>query len=444
MITGSHIPFDRNGYKLNTARGELLKEHELAINHMVERVRAELYAQPADASLFDSAGMLRDRAALPTPELGAGKEYIRRYTDFFSDCSLAGWRILAYQHSAVGRDLLVEILEQFGAEVIPAGRSETFVPIDTENIGASQLAAIQTLADQHEGLDAVVSTDGDSDRPLVLGIEKSGQLRFFGGDLLGMIVADYLAADAVVVPISCNDSIDRSSLASVLEPKTRIGSPYVITGMERARERGSKVVCGWEANGGFLLGSDIERNGKILRALATRDAMLPILCTLFSAKAKGITLTELLERVVCRFSKAALLPNFPRAASLKILASLTPSENLQEVIYEPDQIIALGSDCRPVSLPADLTQRLTSVREKLQRFFSMQAGFAPVAKVNYTDGVRITFCNGEVAHVRPSGNADELRIYAVADSQQRADEIAAEGVRMPDGILTQMKEALAT
>ena len=37
--------------------------------------------------------------------------------------------------------------------------------------------------------------------------------------------------------------------------------------------------------------------------------------------------------------------------------------------------------------------------------------------VDYTDGVRVLFDNGDVAHVRPSGNADELRIYAVADTQ---------------------------
>src|ERR1700678_2398412 len=28
MVTGSHIPFDRNGYKTNSSRGELLKEQE--------------------------------------------------------------------------------------------------------------------------------------------------------------------------------------------------------------------------------------------------------------------------------------------------------------------------------------------------------------------------------------------------------------------------------
>ena len=31
MVTGSHIPFDRNGYKTNSARGELLKRDEAPI-----------------------------------------------------------------------------------------------------------------------------------------------------------------------------------------------------------------------------------------------------------------------------------------------------------------------------------------------------------------------------------------------------------------------------
>jgi phosphomannomutase len=44
--------------------------------------------------------------------------------------------------------------------------------------------------------------------------------------------------------------------------------------------------------------------------------------------------------------------------------------------------------------------------------------------------------------VRPSGNADELRIYAVADSQNRADAITAMGVEEPTGILRQMEKAV--
>jgi phosphomannomutase len=55
--------------------------------------------------------------------------------------------------------------------------------------------------------------------------------------------------------------------------------------------------------------------------------------------------------------------------------------------------------------------------------------------------VRIYFANGDVAHVRPSGNADELRIYAVADSRERAEEIAAAGVSEPNGLLRRLAAA---
>jgi phosphomannomutase len=278
MVTGSHIPFDRNGYKTYSSRGELTKQQEAPINEQVRQVRWRLYQEPWEQSAFDECGQLkRGHQDLPPEHDDARAAYIDRFTSFFAGSTLNGKRLLVYQHSAVGRDLLVEILEQLGAQVVKAGRSDTFVPIDTENIDAAQLAVIQGLADDAAPLHAVVSIDGDSDRPLVLGVDPgTGRVHFFGGDLVGMVVAEYLQADAVVVPISCNDAIDRGPLAAVLEPKTRIGSPFVISGMEAALTQGRKRVCGWEPNGGFLTGSPIDRNGAILSPLLTRDAGLPI------------------------------------------------------------------------------------------------------------------------------------------------------------------------
>lgn len=396
MVTGSHIPFDRNGYKLNTAQGELLKEHEAPIGDAVAAVRRRLYDQPFDVSLFDEQGRFKVGEREVPPEFDGGlNAYIRRYTDFFCGLSLEGLRILVYQHSAVGRDLLVDVLRSFGAEVVPIGRSETFVPIDTENIEADQLAAIQALV--REPAFAVVSMDGDSDRPLIIGS------RFFGGDLVGMIVAEYLGADAVVVPISCNDAIDRGALASKLEPKTRIGSPYVIAGMERARAKGREAVCGWEANGGFLTGSDFKRGGVMLKALPTRDALLPILAVLFAARERGLTLDQLFASLPKRYSRAALLRNFPRETSRKIV----------EQFSGPDAM------------------------ERLRQILQ-----ADIERLDYTDGVRVIFSSGEVMHFRPSGNADEFRIYAVADTQERADRIAAHGIREPDGLLRQLELGL--
>jgi phosphomannomutase len=417
MVTGSHIPFDRNGYKTNSSRGELLKQEEAPINEQVRMVRQRLYDQRIDESIFNDRGMFQSgHQELPAERPDARAAWIERFNTFFAGQSLREKRILVYQHSAVGRDLLVEVLERLNAEVIAAGRSETFVPIDTENIGEPQLAAIQALAGEaaakHGPLDAIVSTDGDSDRPLILGVDPvTGQAHFFGGDLLGMVVAEYLQADAVVVPISCNDAVDRGALAGMVEPKTRIGSPFVIAGMQEARRKGKQRICGWEANGGFLTGSDIERDGATLSALPTRDAILPILATLFAAAGKGLSLVELFAQLPRRFSRAALLEHFPRASGLKLVEFFSPRGN------DP--------------------------RERLTRFFTPAMGFSQISHVDYTDGVRVLFENGDVAHVRPSGNADELRIYAVADTQERADAIAAMGVAEPDGILRSMERAVA-
>lgn len=403
MVTGSHIPFDRNGYKLNTSRGELLKEHEQPINQAVSRVRARIYGQDFAESLFDERGMFKSAHPDTSPSSTAASLYIDRYVNFFGPGSLAGLRLAAYQHSAVGRDMLVLILRQLGAEVIPCGRSEQFVPIDTENIEADQLAAIERHAGTAGKTDAVVSTDGDSDRPLILASDGD-KVRFFGGDLVGMLVAEFLGADAVVVPITCNDAIDRGSLANVLQPKTQIGSPYVIAGMEAAQAKGYQAVCGWEANGGFLLGSDIERHGRILKALPTRDALLPILAVLTASKEKGKPLIDLFAELPQRFSRAALLKNYPREQSKKIVEHFST----------------------------------TNDRSALDKIFSPDQGFGPITRLDFTDGVRIYFANQDVVHFRPSGNADEFRIYAVADTQQRADEIAAEGVKEPDGLLRRL------
>jgi phosphomannomutase len=383
MVTGSHIPFDWNGYKLNTSRGELLKTHEAPIQDSVRRVRDRIYGQPFAESKFDTEGALRRPPALPEPSDGAAAEYAARYRDFFSGRSVQGLRVLCYQHSAVGRDFLAALLRDLGADVIPAGRSDTFVPIDTEAIDAETLATIQRLLPGGP-IDAIVSTDGDSDRPLILAVDAAtGEPRFFPGDLVGMVVAEFLGADAVVVPISCNDAIDRGALAPALEPKTRIGSPYVIAGMQAAAAKGRSVVCGWEANGGFLLGSDVERDGRKLRALATRDAMLPILGVLFAAREKGVTLSELFGRLPARFTSATIVREFPRSAGAKLVAEMRPA------------------DLEPI--------------------------FGPVERTDQTDGLRIYFRGGDVIHLRPSGNADEFRIYACADTPERARQIAARG-----------------
>jgi phosphomannomutase len=393
MVTGSHIPFDRNGYKLNTSIGELLKEHEAPVNQSVSKVRERLYAQAFEQSPFNECGLFKSgHRDLPAAIPDARRAYIDRYLRFFEGRSLTGMRLLVYQHSAVGRDLLVDLLRELQADVIPAGRREDFVAIDTENIQAPQIAAIQALVDQHGPVDAVISADGDSDRPLLL-LVTGGKAKFYPGDLLGMVTAEYLQADAVVVPVSCNDAIDRGPLAAVLEPKTRIGSPYVIAGIAAAAAKGRKRVCGWEPNGGFLLGSDLPD----LARLATRDAVLPMLCSLFAR--------ERFAQLPKRYCRAALLPHFPQTVGRAMVRHFSEPGAAAEL----ERLVGLGR----------------------------------IERLDHTDGVRMVFASGEVIHFRPSGNADELRVYAVADTESRAEELAARGVAEPDGILRTLAAAVA-
>ncbi|MEX0806480.1 MAG: phosphomannomutase [Candidatus Binatia bacterium] len=455
MVSGSHIPFDRNGIKLNKSVGEVLKADEPGIIREVEKVRAEEYRRSATASAFEGAGMLKRSPELPPLERAAEEAYVGRYLSSFTSGGLSGLRVLVYQHSAVGRDILARILNELGAEVITAGRSDTFIPIDTENVTAEQLDRLEEFAVAGETsgpLHAIVSSDGDSDRPLVTAVLPVSELypgqrrvRFLPGDLLGIVVAEYLRADAAAVPISANDAVERRmSERGVLLEMTKIGSPYVVAALDQLAGAGNRQrIVGWEANGGFLTGSDIVLSAGTLAALPTRDSVLPILANLFAAAEQKIALAALWDRLPARFGCAGLLDDFPMAASRAILAQLIPPGDLSEVEFDGAGRVLDRSRAGvpPTPLPEAATQDWQRIKAVLSRFFTPALGFAGIARINVLDGVRIYFHNGDVAHVRPSGNAPQLRLYANGDSQLRADQIVALALRQPDGILRQLERA---
>jgi len=194
----------------------------------------------------------------------------------------------------------------------------------------------------------------------------------------------------------------------------------------RGKNMAQRIV-GWEANGGFLTGSDIALSTGTLAALPTRDATLPILANLFAAAEQGISLSTLWDRLPARFGRAGLLDNFPVAASRAILAQLTPSENAIDVGFN-------GA--------ASSSKDWQRCKSTLMGFFTPALGFDDIVRINVLDGVRVYFRNGDIAHIRPSGNAPQLRIYAVSDSQARADNIVECAVREPDGILRQLERSL--
>jgi phosphomannomutase len=404
MVTGSHIPFERNGIKYNTPLGEVRKSEEAPILAAVRTAREAEYGRRAAKSLFDARGMLKaeHRRPLPAEQTQGAEEYLRRYLDAFPPGILHGIKVLVWQHSAVGRDLLVRVLGELGAEALPAGRTEAFLPIDTEAVDQGLLANVQALVDAAAAggagaPDAVVSTDGDGDRPLLLAV-RDGRVHFVSGDLLGLLAAEFLGATDLTVPVSASDALELFFRGRpVTLRRTRIGSPWVIAELRQA---------GWESNGGFLTAAPLRvPGGGRLAPLPTRDALLPLLCVLAASRGRG--LGALLDRLPRRFGRAALRRPYPRERFAAIAAALAPPR----------------AGLREARFPS-ANSGLRRVQRSLEEAFPPAEGFSPVAWVNWLDGLRVGFQDGRIAHLRVSGNAPELRLYAVADSPDAADRLA--------------------
>ncbi len=455
VVTGSHIPVDRNGQKANRCDGEVLKSDEEGITRAVEEIRQREYQRAAEMSMFDPQGMLRSEHGVALPRVNPAAEdlYTERYRQVFPREGLAGKRVVFFQYTAVGRDLLPKILENCGAEVLCGGRSDEFFPIDTEAISDDHLKLLAEIVQEqrakHGRIDAIVSTDGDSDRPLVVGVdeepgEEKVSLRFFPGDLLGALVAEYLNVDSVAVPISVNPAVHELLQAKgVSTIKTRIGSPYVIAAMQESLQQGKQRVVGWEANGGFLVGSEIAMQSGVLKPLPTRDATLPMLCVLHAAAEQGLSLSQLFARLPKWYGKADLIDNFPQQISQKILKHFSPDDaSIKWMEFETDRIVLrdageMVSDQWGSDEP--MGKKILAKKRELEGIFSQDRGFDALLRVNTLDGIRCYFQNGDIAHVRPSGNAPQLRIYAQARSQARAEAIARMAVAEPDGALRDLQ-----
>jgi phosphomannomutase len=276
----------------------------------------------------------------------------------------------------VFRDRLLALLEEFGAECVPLGRETGFVAVDTEAVSGADAARIADWVREHR-LSALVSTDGDADRPLVAD-DKGFVVR---GDVLGILTARYLGVPAVVTPVTSTSAVESSGFFRPVI-RTRVGSPYVLAGMEQARLSSEQVV-GFEANGGVLLGTPVRLNYKEIAALPTRDAMLPILSVLGLAQQTGQTLHGLVATLPPRFSRSGRLEHVP-------------------------------------------AERSEALLDMLDEAFFGEVG--EVKSVGDLDGVRVSFESGDVIHFRPSGNAPELRCYSEADTPERAEWLVTWGL----------------
>ena len=363
MITGSHIPFNRNGIKFYRPNGEITKVDEQVI-----------LSSSADVIPIENSNTL----SLPEVNPLAVDNYIIRYTSIYPSDLLEGKRIGIYEHSSAGRDVYYRVFKALGATTIRLGRSDTFVPIDTEAVAKDDIEQAKVWQQEYN-LDSLFSTDGDGDRPLLS--DETGQ--YLRGDILCLLAAQALNIEALAIPVSCNSVIEKCGTfkASV---RTKIGSPYVIEAFDALKQRYNNVA-GFEANGGFLLASDIQINAKPLSTLPTRDALLPAIAVLAASKTKSTS--TLIAELPEIFTASDRLQDFAREKSLQLIFDIKQDASAF--------LTSLGL--------ADLT----------------------ITNTDTTDGLRLSLSNGLTIHLRPSGNAPELRCYVEANTQLLANDWVA-------------------
>lgn len=353
MVTGSHIPGDRNGLKFYLPSGEISKADEAGIVAMLTEVVVE-----------DATITMADESQL------AGDRYRRRFANLLPPGALTGLRIGVFEHSTVARDILGHVLRDFGAEVVSLGRIDGFVPVDTEAFSDAVFEPMGGWLTAYR-LDAIVSADGDGDRPLLM--DETGA--FVRGDTLGLIAARFLNARSVVTPVTSNSAIERAGYFGEVI-RTRVGSPYVIDGLAGAKG----AAVGFEANGGTFVGRGVRVGGEELTRLETRDAVLPLLCALGLAAQQKTSINQLVSQLPLQCAMAGRLQDVPSDHS---------ADFLNRLVDDPDYATAV---------------------------------FAPhgIRAVSDIDGVQFRTDTGDMVHFRSSGNAPELRCYVEGSTPEVA------------------------
>jgi phosphomannomutase len=363
MVTGSHIPDNRNGIKYQLSTKEILKSDEDAITSSEVEY---------DSELFDGSEMFAWQYVLPEVSDEGKNIYIQRYVNIFGGSFLYGKNIGVWGHSAVGREIYVELLTKMGGTVKKIDYSNgIFVPVDTDSVNEDTVSKMRGWCHEFD-LDYVMSTDGDGDRPLLTD-ETGVQVR---SELLPLLTARYFVADAIAVTLTTCTVAERTGWFKKVI-RTKVGSPNIVAAMEELEDEGYRMVMGYELNGGFMAND-----------LRTRDALMPIFGSIAYAIQQHKPLSVVVDELPKRFTYSSSIKGIPTDLSLNVIDNWEIK------------------------------------REEIENMFSR------IIDVNLLDGLRLTFDNDEIVHFRPSKNAPEFRNYTEADTYDRARVLSEKSIEL--------------
>ena len=269
VISASHNPFQDNGIKFFSARGEKLPE---AWEEQVEQALVEAPGWVDSASL-GKARRLEDARG--------------RYIEFCkstsaSDLSFKGMKVVVDAAHGAAYQVAPEVFHELGAEVVAIGCSPDGSNIN-DGFGATAPEALVQAVREHRA-DYGIALDGDADR---LQLVDAGGRLYDGDELLYVMVCDRLAqgqpVKGAVGTLMTNMAVELA-LRELDVPfaRAKVGDRYVL---EELHARG--WLLGGEGSGHLLA---LDRH-------TTGDGIVSALQVLQAVGRAGRPLAELLAGV---------------------------------------------------------------------------------------------------------------------------------------------------
>jgi phosphoglucosamine mutase len=269
VISASHNPFNDNGIKFFSARGEKLPD---AWEQAVEAALGEAPQWVGSAAL--------GKARRIDDARGRYIEFCKG--SFGHELTLRGLKIVVDAAHGAAYQVAPEVFHELGAEVVAIGVAPDGLNIN-EGCGATAPAALVAAVAEHRA-DYGIALDGDADRLQV--VDASGRL-YNGDELLYVMVADRLA-QAQAVPGAVGTLMTNMAVEVALRDRgvefvrAKVGDRYVLEEL---------VARGWQLGGegsGHLLALDKHTTG---------DGIVSALQVLQAVRRSGRALPELLDGV---------------------------------------------------------------------------------------------------------------------------------------------------
>ncbi|KPF49955.1 phosphoglucosamine mutase [beta proteobacterium AAP121] len=269
VISASHNPFDDNGVKFFSARGEKLPDAwELEVEAELERT-----PQWVDSARLGKARRLDD----------AGGRYIEFCKSTVpNSLSLRGMKVVVDAAHGAAYHVAPDVFHELGAAVVKIGCSPDGLNINA-GVGATSPQALVKAVAEHRA-DYGIALDGDADRLQL--VDAQGRL-YNGDELLYVMAVDRLAqrqvVPGVVGTLMTNIAVEQALAArGVKLVRAKVGDRYVLEELS---------AHGWQLGGessGHLLALDCHTTG---------DGIVSALQVLQAVRRSGGTLAGLLEGV---------------------------------------------------------------------------------------------------------------------------------------------------